>query len=335
MKSTVLVFSATFIVVYPGSLDIRCANEGTAAPIRSELIIKRTASAWESQQVQEPCILLNPKDPARLVMFYSGVPMTNRDVCFIGKAWALKSAPFTWHQDPHNPVFSPGRKGWDSGNIRLDSVLYIAEEDAYYIYYSATTGSIQDHIGLAICPAGADGLLRHYPCRHSTRRRPTDPLRLSRQRLTLSKWPRRPQFSANGMRKSDGGTGICITPTAARTASSPGSDWPLRVMGKPGHTALQRERPARHGPDIQVHARRLLRMATRFLKLPTPIYLSIEVGISAGQRWRPVIAVSQHPDTGWEQLDVDTVLQTKWEGLYRDDTIYHVATPAFYLINGK
>jgi len=54
--------------------------------------------------------------------------------------------------------------------------------------------------------------------------------------------------------------------------------------------------------------------------------LSIEVGVSAGKRWRSVIAVSQHPDTGWAQIDVDALLQTKWEGLYADDTIYHVAT---------
>jgi hypothetical protein len=45
--------------------------------------------------------------------------------------------------------------------------------------------------------------------------------------------------------------------------------------------------------------------------------------------------VSRHPATGREQLDVDTVLQTKWERLYRDDTIYHFATPAFYRIEGK
>ena len=113
-------------------------------------------SAWESQQVQEPCILPNPKDPARLVMFYSGVPATNRNLCFVGKAWALQSDPFTWHQDRQNPVFGPGKQGWDSGSIRLDAVLYLAEEDAYYIYYSGTTGSVQDRIGLAICPAGAD-----------------------------------------------------------------------------------------------------------------------------------------------------------------------------------
>ena len=141
-------------------------------------------------------------------MLYSGVPATNRSLCFIGKAWALKSDPFTWHQDPQNPVFGPGKQGWDSGSIRLDAVLYIPEEDAYYEWLQAF---------------------------------------------------------------------------------------------KIGETYL----------------------------------LSIEVGISAGKHWRPVIAVSRHPDTGWQQLDEDTVLQTKWEGLYRDDTIYHVATPAFYQIKGK
>ena len=101
-------------------------------PIRGEVIINRASSAWESQQVQEPCILPNPKDPARLVMFYSGVPATNRNLCYIGKAWALTADPFTWHQDEHNPVFGPGKQGWDSGSIRLDTVLYIAGEDAYY-----------------------------------------------------------------------------------------------------------------------------------------------------------------------------------------------------------
>ncbi|MBE7540701.1 MAG: hypothetical protein HS122_20110 [Opitutaceae bacterium] len=54
--------------------------------------------------------------------------------------------------------------------------------------------------------------------------------------------------------------------------------------------------------------------------------LLIEVGLNKGQRWRPVMAVSAHPDRDWRQLEVDTVLQTKWEGLYRDDTLYHVAT---------
>ena len=70
-------------------------------------------------------------------------------------------------------------------------------------------------------------------------------------------------------------------------------------------------------------------------KLGDTFMLSIEVGISAGQRWRPVIAVSKHPAAGWRQIDVDAVLQTKWAGLYSDETIYHVATPAMYQIEGQ
>ena len=35
------------------------------------------------------------------------------------------------------------------------------------------------------------------------------------------------------------------------------------------------------------------------------------------------------------QFDLDTMLQTKRHGLYDDRTLYHVATPALYLIDGK
>lgn len=54
-----------------------------------------------------------------------------------------------------------------------------------------------------------------------------------------------------------------------------------------------------------------------------------------GERWRPLLAVSRQPDTGWEQLDADTVLQTQWPGIYSDETVFHVATPACYQINGR
>src|SRR5882757_9333478 len=104
--------------------------------IRGEVIINRADGAWESQQVQEPCILPNPKDSGRLIMFYSGVPTSNRVFCAVGKAWAVPADPFTWHQDSRNPIFSPSASGWDSKTLRLDCVLYIPEEDAYYIYYS-------------------------------------------------------------------------------------------------------------------------------------------------------------------------------------------------------
>jgi hypothetical protein len=59
------------------------------------------------------------------------------------------------------------------------------------------------------------------------------------------------------------------------------------------------------------------------------------VGVDHGARWRPGLAVSTGPVQGWVQLDLDTMLQTEWHGLYDDRTLYHVATPALYLIEGK
>ena len=73
----------------------------------------------------------------------------------------------------------------------------------------------------------------------------------------------------------------------------------------------------------------------QIIKVGNAYVLSMEVGPSAGKRWRPALAVSTQPASGWKALDVDLLLQTQWTGLYRDDAIYHVATPAFYPFNGR
>ncbi len=199
MKSALVVLTIARLFCVSDSTAFAANPAVPLKPIRGEVIISRANSAWESQQVQEPCILPNPKNPGRLVMFYSGIPATNRNLCFIGKAWALKSDPFTWHQDEHNPVFNPARQGWDSGSIRLDAVLYVEEEDAYYIYYSGTTGSIQDRIGLAICPAGADGYSGITPI--SIRRVGTQPVLSPEgpQRPISNRWLHRRRCCASGM----------------------------------------------------------------------------------------------------------------------------------------
>jgi hypothetical protein len=70
-------------------------------------------------------------------------------------------------------------------------------------------------------------------------------------------------------------------------------------------------------------------------KIGSTYVLCIELGLEQGARWRPGLAVSTDPVTGWSQLDPDTVLQTKWVGLYDDRTLYHVATPALYRLDGR
>ncbi|MGZ5517822.1 MAG: hypothetical protein ACXWJX_09015 [Limisphaerales bacterium] len=319
----------------PALLSAALAADAVLAPtpIRGQVIINRASAAWQSQQVQEPCILQNPKDPTRLVMFYSGVPATNRNVCFIGKAWALKTDPLTWHQDEQNPLFSPGKQGWDSGNIRLDAVLYLAEEDVYYIYYSATKGSIQDRIGLAICPAGPDGYSGITPA--AIRRIGTQPVlapepvapffeQMASQAAVLrerdTKEKRWNWFMYYSYRGKDG-----TLPGLRLATSHDGKIWTRQFNFKDprGMGQIFESTPGAYYEWHQV------------FNTGGTYVLCIEVGTSAGKRWRPVIAVSKHPDTGWVQLDPDTMLQTKWEGIYRDETIYHVATPAMYEIGNN
>jgi hypothetical protein len=331
--STFLLLFALVLLSVGGSLAGGAEASTDGAVIRGEVIIKRTDSAWESQQLQEPCILPNPKDPTRLVMFYSGVPATNRNLCFIGKAWALKSAPFVWHQDERNPVFCPAKEGWDSGSIRLDTVLYVAEEDAYYIYYSGTKGAVQDRIGLAICPVGSDGYSSITP--ENIRRAGTHPVlspipdepfseeMASQSAVWRERNPTNQQwdwFLYYSYRGRDG-----ILPGIRLATSRDGKAWTRRHNEKDpsGMGQLFQSTPSAYYEWHQIS------------KIGSTYVLSIEVGVSAGQRWRPVIAVSKAPDSGWVQLDVDTVIQTKWQGLYRDDRMFHVATPAFYQIEAK
>lgn len=330
MKSTLLT---VFVGLQGAALSDAADAAIPATSIRGTVIVHRADAAWESQQVQEPCILPNPKDPVRLVMFYSGVPATNRSVCFIGKAWALNSDPFTWHQDAQNPVFLPAQQGWDAGSIRLDAVLYVPEEDAYYIYYSGTTGSVQDRIGLAICPAGADGYSAITPT--AIRRVGVEPVlspepaapyceQMASQSAVLREWNAEARrwdwFMYYSYRGQDG-----VLPGLRLATSRDGKTWTRHFNANDPRGMGQIFRST---PDAYYEWHQIFKIGGTYV-------LSIEVGTAHGQRWRPVIAVSQQPDRGWTQLDVDTVLQTQWAGLYRDDTIYHVATPALYPIAGR
>ncbi|MCX5772330.1 MAG: hypothetical protein NTZ09_18940 [Candidatus Hydrogenedentes bacterium] len=307
--------------------------EETTGAVQGEMILSRADHEWMSQQIEEPCILPNPKVPGRLIMFYSAVSSKDRVVAAVGKAWAGTSNPFQWHQDEANPIFGPGKEGWDARTIRLDAVLYIPEEDAYYIYYSGTAGTCQDRIGLAICPAGADGYsgvaadaIKRYGDAPVLAPEPAAPFHeeMASQAGVLREWneaeKRWDWYMYYSYRGKDG-----VLPGIRLATSRDGKTWTRH---------FNPDDPRGMGQIFQSTPNAYYEWHQAF-KVGSTYVLCIEVGIDHGVRWRPVLAVSTDPVKGWTQLDVDTVLQTKWRGLYDDRTLYHVATPALYLIEGK
>lgn len=305
----------------------------TKPALQGKIILSRASHAWMSQQVEEPCVLPNPKVPGRLIMFYSAVSSSNRIVAAIGKAWADSRDPTRWYQDEANPMFRPSKQGWDSSTICLDCVLYIPEEDAYYIYYSGTSGTVQDRIGLAICQAGTDGYsgvtaaaITRYGTSPVLAPEPAAPFheQMASQAAVLREWKagtkRWDWYMYYSYRGKDG-----VLPGIRLATSHDGKTWKrhFNTSDPRGMGQVFRSTPAAYYEWHQV------------FKQGRTYVLCIEVGVNRGARWRPVLAVSKDPVQGWTQLDVDTMLQTQWHGLYEDRTLYHVATPALYQIGGK
>jgi hypothetical protein len=303
------------------------------APVRGEIVLARASHPWMSQQIEEPCILPNPKVPGRLIMFYSAVSSSNRVVAAIGKAWADTRAPFRWHQDEANPIFVPTGRGWDATTIRLDAVLYLPEEDAYYLYYSGSAGTVQDRVGLAICPAGADGysgVTAAAIARHGAAPvlapEPAAPFfeEMASQAAVLREWNnlarRWDWYMYYSYRGQDG-----ILPGIRLATSADGKQWTRRFNGDDPR-GMGQIFPSTPNAYYEWH---------QAFKVDATYVLCLEVGVDRGARWRPGLAVSTDPVKGWTQLELDTMLQTKWSGLYDDRTLYHVATPALYRIDGS
>ncbi|MBW7865982.1 MAG: hypothetical protein H3C30_16385 [Candidatus Hydrogenedentes bacterium] len=301
--------------------------------VHGQIVLSRASNEWMSQQIEEPCILPNPKVPGRLIMFYGAVPASNRNTAAIGKAWAEEGTPFVWHQDPVNPIFKPAESGWDSGSIRLDTVLYVPEEDAYYIYYSGTTGTVQDRIGLAVCPAGEDGY-SGVTTAAIVRQGPAPVLapeaavpyheEMASQAAVMREWNESGKcwdwYMYYSYRGKDG-----TLPGIRLATSNDGRTW-TRQFNADDPRGMGQIFESTPNAYYEWH---------QIFKVGETYVLCIEVGVEHGARWRPGLAVSRDPVRGWAQLDLDTVLQTQWRGLYDDGTMYHVATPALYQIGGK
>src|SRR5262249_17616357 len=153
-----LTISHLFCVLGALILATQAQQPNVATIPTPKKIISYGGGGWKDGQVNEPCILVNPKDAKKLIMFYSGMKLGG-SAGAIGKAWANIAEPFIWHEDDHNPLLTGDPKiPFEASAIRLDTVIYHKARDEYWIYYTGNSTKAQaDAIGLATCPAGKDG----------------------------------------------------------------------------------------------------------------------------------------------------------------------------------
>lgn len=282
-------------------------------------IIRFGGGGWKDGQVNEPCILVNPKDPTKLIMFFSAMKLGGRAGA-IGKAWADVADPFTWHEDAANPLFvGDPAIHFEASAVRLDTVLYVAERDEYWIYYSGYHGKPKaDAIGLAFCPAGKDGYSEVTTA--NIRRYAGNPI------LSPGGQGRDDEtFVSQGAVVREGDRwyslysyrGKQVLPGLRFATSSDGREW-TKVPGPDLLTAAPESR------YIEWH--QVQKIGDR--------YVMFYEGYNGGKRWGADVAVSASLTSGWKKLPIDLVDQTRWSN-YADDSLFHVATPAAYRFNGK
>ena len=117
-------------------------------------ICSRTGD-WKDSQIYDPTLLVNPKDPAQLILWTSGMyaPVASGEQC-IGRFTASVKDPKCWVEEAANPVFRKSTNGWDNGyyGVRLGSVVY--DQGTYLLYYTGITADGHFKLGLATSEDG-------------------------------------------------------------------------------------------------------------------------------------------------------------------------------------
>ena len=290
--------------------------QDAAAALKPVKIINYGGGGWKEGQVQEPCILQNPKDASKLILFYAGMTHGGGIGCH-GKAWANVADPFTWHEDPNNPLLQNDPKiPSEGGCLRLDSVLYNEALDEYWIYY---TGGIGDSINLATCPAGKDG----YSDVTSA---------------NIKRYAGNPILTPKGQGRDDGS---CVSQGAVLRENGL---WHLFYSYRNDTQVLPGIRRATSpdgmhwtkvsGPDLVSAAPEQRYIEWHQIYKIGNLYVMLYEGYNGGTRWGADVATSTSLTGGWKKAPMNLFDQTKWAG-YSDEALFHVATPAIYNINNR
>ena len=299
------------------SIQAQQTGTNTSAPKK---IINYGGGGWKDGQANEPCILVNPKDKSKLIMFYSGMKLGG-SAGAIGKAWANVAEPFIWHEDADNPLLTSNPTiPFEASAIRLDTVIYNKARDEYWIYYTGSNFKTQaDAIGLAICPTGKDGYSQVVTTKIN--RYKSNPI-LSPQgqgRDDETYVSQGAAFREKGLWYSlySYRTPKAVLPGIRLATSRDGKRW-TKTPGADLLTATPE--------SVYIEWHQIYKIGRQ--------YVMLYEGYNGGVRWGADVATSVSLTSGWKKVPTGLFDQTKWSG-YTDETLFHVATPAIYQIRQK
>jgi hypothetical protein len=288
---------------------------------KPRMIIPCGGGGWKDGQVQEPCILVNPKDAGKLVMFYAGMKLGGSAGC-IAKAWADVSDPFTWHEDANDPFLQgkPGHAFDEAASLRLDSVIYNEALDEYWIYYTANNPKTHtEAIGLATCPAGKDGY--SGVAAENIKRYSSNPI------LSPKGQGRDDEtFVSQGAVFREDGLWYSFYSYRTATQTLPGIRLATSRDGKQWTKVPGPDLLAAAPEQVYIEWHQVCKIGNR--------YVMFYEGYNGGTRWGACVATSSSLTGGWKKMPVTFIDQTKWPD-YSEETQFHVATPAIYNVNNR
>ena len=309
-----------------GSISNFSDFESAMPPVRysGNPIMKH--GGWAGGQIQEPCIMVNPKDSSKLIMFYAGMNLIAVDggKGAISKAWAYKLNPYVWYEYPGNPIITPNPAiPFEEFCIRLDCILYNADSDEYWIYYTGIVGALHSGthaIGLATCSTGEDGYtqvtkenIKKYsgnPILTSTGQGRNDGTHVSQSAILIDNGTFYMYYSYRGAE---------VLPGIRYATSADGKVWVKKGEGD----ILSR------GPEGSADSR-YFEWKQVFEAFNKNIIIWEAFN---GKEWTVCMASSDSPDGPWTKSPKNPIFRPSGiEGTF--DKMF-VATPAIYLINNK
>jgi hypothetical protein len=292
----------------------------SAVPSKPRKIIDCGGGGWKDGQVQEPCVLVNPKNPGQLIMFYAGMKLGGREGA-VGKAWASAADPFAWHEEAESPLLGPeaALASNPSAYIRLDSVIYNEVRDEYWIYYTENRAQTPaDTICLATCPAGKDGYTEVAAA--NINRFAGNPILSPKTQGRLDE-----RCVSQGAVFRENGLWYLFYSYRTAADTLPGIRLATSDDGKHWTKAP--------GPDLLTAAPEQVYIEWHQLCKIGNKYVLFYEGYNGGSRWGADVATSYNLTHGWKKWPVNLIDQTKWPGY--SDRLFHVATPAIYNINAQ